>query len=273
MTEQSGPGAVEPVEAAGNAIENDEEAAIRAEIEKALASDVTVLGEVYRGLRDGLSDEELRVQRGAENPNFVWNYRRTIRALVEGDLPSAPSVASQTASRFRKLLRTDEFQTRLGNDWSSDWRSSSLASVIQTPKRPRNTRHWPPLRPRRSTQNRAFTYTRSRTTYAIHMTRSGSTRFSRSATAAARSFSDSERRSEKPYFRRNQSSCVSTRRGRGQRANRAEVPRPSGCGRSYAKGRQGSRPGMVPHDDKFLDQIAVTLNLPVRAVFDPESLA
>ncbi len=100
---------MEHVEAAGNAITDDQEAAIRGEIEKALESETSVLGEVYRGVRNGLSDEELRLQRGVENPNFVWNYKRTIRALVEGDLPSAPSVAAQTAARLRKLLKTVQF--------------------------------------------------------------------------------------------------------------------------------------------------------------------
>lgn len=91
-----------------DATEGDD-AAIRAEIEQALAADASVLGEIYRGVRDGLSDDELRIQRGAESTNFVWNYKRTITALLEGDLPSAPSVASQTAARFRKLLRTVKF--------------------------------------------------------------------------------------------------------------------------------------------------------------------
>lgn len=91
-----------------DALDNTDEA-IRAEIETALRTDTSVLGEVYRGTRDGLTDDEIRLQRGAENPNFIWNYRRTITALVDGDLPSAPSVAAQTASRFRKLLRTVNF--------------------------------------------------------------------------------------------------------------------------------------------------------------------
>lgn len=111
VTDLPDPGAGEPVDrtAAVGATTDDGEAIIRGEIEKALESDESVLGEVYRGVRGGLSDEQLRLQRGAENTNFVWNYKRTIKALLEGDLPSAPSVASQTASRFRKLLKTVQF--------------------------------------------------------------------------------------------------------------------------------------------------------------------
>jgi hypothetical protein len=93
----------------------DDEERIRAEISTALAADQSVLGEVYRGVRDGLTDEQIQLNRGNERPNFVWNYKRLIRALIDGDLPSAPTVASQAASKFRKLLRTVDFtpETRL----------------------------------------------------------------------------------------------------------------------------------------------------------------
>jgi hypothetical protein len=98
----------DPAEGGDTRLDREEDW-IRDEIAKALDADGSVLGEVFRGSRDGLSDEETRVVRGAENPNFVWNYKRTIKALLDGDLPSAPSVAAQTAGRFRKLLRTVDF--------------------------------------------------------------------------------------------------------------------------------------------------------------------
>lgn len=37
---------------------------------------------------------------------FVWNYGRLARALVDGDLPTAPTVALAAARRFRSILRT-----------------------------------------------------------------------------------------------------------------------------------------------------------------------
>ena len=86
-----------------------DDAAVRAEIAAVLEADDTVLGEVYRGVRDGLTDDEIRIARGNERVNFVWNYKRTIRALLDGSLPSAASVAGQTAARFRTLLKTVEF--------------------------------------------------------------------------------------------------------------------------------------------------------------------
>lgn len=100
------PDHVAPVE---GAVADTDETPVRAEIARALESDSSVLGEVYRGSLEGMTDEQLREQRGVEYPNFVWNYKRTITALLEGDLPSAPSVASQTAGRFRKLLKTVAF--------------------------------------------------------------------------------------------------------------------------------------------------------------------
>lgn len=89
----------------------DGQASVRAEIATALENDESVLGEVYRADRDGLSDEQIRAARGVENTNFVWNYKRTIRALLEGDLPSAPTVASQTAARVRRLLKAADLST------------------------------------------------------------------------------------------------------------------------------------------------------------------
>jgi hypothetical protein len=243
VTDQTGAGAMEHVEAAGNAIGDDEEAAIRVEIEKALESDTSVLGEVYRGLRNGLSDEELRVQRGAENPTFVWNYKRTIRALVEGDLPSAPSVAAQTAARLRKLLKPSNSPTPLASGWSSGWRSSSLGSVIQKPRRLKSTKRLPQQRPQRNTRSRASTCTRCRTTSVIRMTRSGSTRFSRLATAVARSSSDSDRRNGRPFFRRSQSFCASTRLEAGPAPTSSGGSMTSWMRRTTCEGTEGPSDG------------------------------
>jgi hypothetical protein len=71
VSDHSGLGSAGQVEGAANVSPNDEEAAVRAEIEKVLVSDASVLGDVYRGLLAGLSDEALRVQRGVDKPNFV----------------------------------------------------------------------------------------------------------------------------------------------------------------------------------------------------------
>jgi Meiotically up-regulated gene 113 len=89
--------------------ESFERQAIQSEIEAVLQVDEGALGDVFRRLRAGQSPEEIRVARGAERPNFIWNYSRTIQALVEGELPTAPTVALQTARTFRRLLRETRF--------------------------------------------------------------------------------------------------------------------------------------------------------------------
>lgn len=86
----------------------------RAEIESFLAQDASVLGEVYRGLREGLHADDIAARSGTKTSNYVWNYSRIIRALLERDLPTAPTVALQVARKFRSLLRLQ---------WSPDVRS------------------------------------------------------------------------------------------------------------------------------------------------------
>lgn len=77
----------------------------RDEIQRLLEADTSLLGEIHRSLRDGRSPEEIQAARGASRPNFVWNYERAIRALVDGQLPTAPGVARNVLRTFRRLLR------------------------------------------------------------------------------------------------------------------------------------------------------------------------
>lgn len=76
-----------------------------AELRAVLDSDSSRVGEVYRGLVRGLNADAIANELGVSTSNFVWNYSRSISALLEGDLPTAASVALQTARRFRTLLR------------------------------------------------------------------------------------------------------------------------------------------------------------------------
>ncbi|MEX1046184.1 MAG: GIY-YIG nuclease family protein [Actinomycetota bacterium] len=86
------------------------ESSTRAELEAMLSEDDSLLGEVYRRTEAGETAEQIRAARGADTPHFVWNYLRTIRALLnKDDLPEAPSVAMGTARRFRRLLRDRRF--------------------------------------------------------------------------------------------------------------------------------------------------------------------
>src|SRR5690242_1083459 len=80
--------------------------AVRAEFEQVLQADTSLIGDVWRRTQAGETPEEIQSARDAGRPNFVWNYRRIIDALLEGDLPSAPTVALAVARKFRSLLRT-----------------------------------------------------------------------------------------------------------------------------------------------------------------------
>ena len=88
---------------AGSAPPPDE---IRDELRALLVANDSRLGQVYRCLEQGLDADAIAEQLRVASPGFVWNYRRTIRALLDNDLPTAPTVASAAASTFRSFLRT-----------------------------------------------------------------------------------------------------------------------------------------------------------------------
>jgi hypothetical protein len=79
---------------------------IRAELVSLLEADESRLGEVYRGLQRGLDAAAIAEERGVESSNFVWSQDRIVKALLDGNLPVAPTVALRTARKFRAILRT-----------------------------------------------------------------------------------------------------------------------------------------------------------------------
>ena len=82
--------------------------AVRAEIEAILAADESVLGEVFRRTRAGETPAQIQAARRLAYPNFVYNYLRTVEALLGTELPAAPTVALGVARTFRRILkRTD----------------------------------------------------------------------------------------------------------------------------------------------------------------------
>ncbi len=77
----------------------------RSEIESILEQDQTLLGRVFRYERSGLTPHQIAAEEGNENPNFVYNYRTQLRALLDEEIPTGPSLATQTARRVRKWLK------------------------------------------------------------------------------------------------------------------------------------------------------------------------
>jgi hypothetical protein len=85
---------------------------VRTEIEDLLRNDKSRIGEIFNLLSEGRDAEEIRVQFGLERTSFVWSYERMIRALRDGDLPTAPTVALSVARKFRAILKN----ARLSDD-------------------------------------------------------------------------------------------------------------------------------------------------------------
>ena len=83
--------------------------AVRSELISFLESDESLYGIIYRKKRDGVSNEEIQKAQGAAYPNFIWNYQRYLKALLEGDIPNGVSLMNEVAVLFRKLLKVDTF--------------------------------------------------------------------------------------------------------------------------------------------------------------------
>lgn len=79
---------------------------VQSELAALLDRDESRLGEVYRGLQRGLTADGIAEELEVSTSNFVWNYTRIIQSLLEGDLPTAPTVALGVARKFRALLRS-----------------------------------------------------------------------------------------------------------------------------------------------------------------------
>jgi len=94
-TDHAPPAPLEPIEPS---------AEVRSEILAVINGDQSRLGEIYRMLERGLNANEIQAELGLQQNRFVWNYQRIIKALADGNLPGAPTVAHAVAQRFRSLL-------------------------------------------------------------------------------------------------------------------------------------------------------------------------
>lgn len=73
------------------------------EIEKALETDSTRLGEVWE--RPDRTPQEIAEELGIPTSGFVYSYRRIIASLVNGDVPTKPTSAKQVASALRGFAK------------------------------------------------------------------------------------------------------------------------------------------------------------------------
>jgi hypothetical protein len=81
-----------------------------------LEADDTLLGRVYRHDQAGLTPAEMAQAEGNEGVGFVYTYRTQIKALVDGDIPTSPTIAQQAARRVRKWLKTLDLSAALKAD-------------------------------------------------------------------------------------------------------------------------------------------------------------
>ena len=80
-------------------------AEVREELTQLLQDDERLLGEVYRHLREGKTAKEIAEQMDYPTPTYVYLYRRQIVALLDGELPAAPSLASQVARKLSAIVK------------------------------------------------------------------------------------------------------------------------------------------------------------------------
>jgi hypothetical protein len=85
----------------------------RAEVERLLEQDETVLGRFWRYERDGLSAEEMQEAEGTETAGWTYNYRSVLGVIRDGEVPTAPSRALQGARRIRSWLKLPDLSPEL----------------------------------------------------------------------------------------------------------------------------------------------------------------
>lgn len=85
----------------------------RAEVERHLASDDTVLGRYWRYTQEGLSREEMASREGLETFGWISNYESLLQALRDGRIPPSPSGARHAAARIRSWTKNKPLTARL----------------------------------------------------------------------------------------------------------------------------------------------------------------
>ena len=88
----------------------------RAEIERLLAADDTVLGRLWKYDQEGRSPQEMTDIEGVATTGWVSNYRTLVRVLRDGEIPTSPSTAQTAARRVRSWLKKLDLSPELRRD-------------------------------------------------------------------------------------------------------------------------------------------------------------
>lgn len=81
---------------------------VREELEKLLREDESRLGDVYRLRKEGKSPQEISEELNVKTYGFVYKKEKAVRAILEGDIPVAPTTAEEIARKFRSMLRRND---------------------------------------------------------------------------------------------------------------------------------------------------------------------
>ena len=81
-----------------------------AEVERLLDSDETMLGRFWQYEKLGLTPQEMAEQEETATFGWVYNCRRLVRVLRDGEVPTAPAVAQQAARKVKSLAKEQQEQ-------------------------------------------------------------------------------------------------------------------------------------------------------------------
>lgn len=84
---------------------------VRAEIEAALLSEDTMLSDIWKRTTAGESPDEIRVAYDNQRINFVYNYLRNARAILDGEVPNGPTPATGAMRALRRFMKDHEFSS------------------------------------------------------------------------------------------------------------------------------------------------------------------
>lgn len=85
----------------------------RAEVERLLDADETVLGRLWQYEKQELSANQMAEAEGTATTGWVSIYRMLVRVLRDGEVPTAPSVAQTAGRRVRAWLKKPELSADL----------------------------------------------------------------------------------------------------------------------------------------------------------------
>lgn len=88
----------------------------KAEIEAILETDVSSIANTWRGDRDGLSLDQQAELAGAKTSNYGYNNRSVLSALIEGRIPSSPTMAQQARRKVTAWLKKMDLSPDLRRD-------------------------------------------------------------------------------------------------------------------------------------------------------------